>query len=368
MSTRSRRASGQVIARELPPAEQTKSATVLRHLENFRNFDTSGGGSLSPALLKQALEADGVRLPGSDFSRFLAEADIDGGAHIGFPEFSELVKKYFANHVKSKSKLARIPRAYLTPEMLEEYSKAFREYAGSAGQIERSMLPQILSKFSASAPQEGPPSPVPEAQMDDDRSTSIGETEFLLSIVKALNLKKRKIGPGQCDLNILKDEGWSTVEIKRAGYEYKDFVECGYKLEDILLVFPPSDLAKAGVPLSDLLASGWDCAKGKEHGYSLAEMVQAGCTMQRIRDAGYNDIDAAAALRAHGIPAVKLKTGGWKLSELTVAGYSATELRLAGYSTAALSAMQQMAVNIAVDKENFLSQQQSMSPSRQVSQ
>jgi len=351
-----RRASGQGAPRDLPSAEQTKSATVLRHLKSFRNSDTSGGGSLSPAALKQALEADGVKLLDSDFTRFLAEVDFNGGAHVSFPEFSELAKKYFANHVKSKSKLARIPRAFLMPAMLDEYAKAFCEYAGPADQIERSKLSQFFSNYNIDVPPERQQSIVAEAQMDDDRSTSIGVTEFLILVAKALNLKKRKIGPGQCDLNLLKDEGWSTVEIKRAGYECKDFVESGYELEDILLVFAASELAKAGVPLSDLLASGWDCAKGKEHGHSIWEMVQAGCSMQRIRDAGYNDVDAAAALRALGIPAVKLKASGWKLSELKKAGYSTTELRLAGYSMAALNAMQQMAVSTSADKENLVRQ------------
>jgi len=328
------------------PADQTKSATLLHYLKIFRKYDISGDGTVSPSELKQALEADGVHLSDSEFHRFLSEVDADGDASIDFQEFCELAKKLFAQHVREKSKLVRIPRAYFHPAQFDQYAAIFREYAGADGILERSELQQFFSKYNITVSPERLQGIM--AEVDDDQSGTLGETEFLILLVKALGAKKRNIGPGKCDLKLLKDEGWSMVEIKRAGYELKEFMESGYTVEDLLIphLFAVADFARAGVPFSDLIATGWDCARSKESGYTLIELVQAGCTILRMRDAGYNDLDAAVSLRANGISAARMKSSGWPLSQLMEAGYSAMDLRLAGYSTGAVGAMRQLVPSV----------------------
>lgn len=321
-------------------ADQTRSATILRYLGIFRKYDESGDGNISPSELKQALEAQGIQLSTSEFAGFLAEVDSDGDGDVGFPEFCELAKKLFAFYVKEKSKLGRIPRAYLNPQQYDQYAAIFREYAGEDGILERSELQQFFTKYSISVSPERLSGIMSE--VDDDNSGTLGETEFLILLVKALGVKKRKIGPSQCDLKLLTDEGWSIVEIKRAGYECKEFIESGYSVAELLSIFAVPDFAKAGVPFSDMIATGWDCHRCKESGYNLTDLVKVGCTMQRVRDAGYDDLDAAIALRLEGVAAVKMRQGGWPLSMLKQAGYSATELRLAGYSMLAIMAVEQL--------------------------
>lgn len=320
--------------------DQTKSATLLRYLGIFRQYDESGDGNISPSELKQALEADGITLSNNEFQGFLAEIDADGDGETSFVEFCELAKKLFAFYVKEKSKLGRIPRAYLNPQQFDQYAAIFREYAGDDGILERSELQQFFTKYNINVSPERLQGIMSE--VDDDNSGTLGETEFLILLVKALGVKKRKIGPSQCDLRMLTDEGWSIVEIKRAGYECKEFIDAGYSVSDLLSIFSVSDFAKAGVDFSDMIATGWDCHRCKESGYCLKDLVKVGCTMQRVREAGYDDLDAAIALRALGVPAVKMKTGGWPLSYLKRAGYSATELRLAGYSMLAINAVEQL--------------------------
>lgn len=321
-------------------ADQTKSATIRCYLGIFRQYDESGDGNISPSELKEALEADGIMLSNNEFQGFLAEVDADGDASISFMEFCELAKKLFAFYVKEKSKLGRIPRAYLNPQQFDQYAAIFREYAGEDGILERSELQQFFHKYNISVSPERLQGIMSE--VDDDNSGTLGETEFLILLVKALGVKKRKIGPSQCDLKLLTDEGWSIVEIKRAGYECKEFIESGYTVAELLSIFSVSDFAKAGVPFSDMIATGWDCHRCKESGYSLTDLVKVGCTTQRIRDAGYDDLEAAIDLRKHGVPAEKMKLGGWPLSYLKQAGYSATELRLAGYSMLAIHAVEQL--------------------------
>merc|ERR1712178_274687 len=150
----------------------------------------------------------------------------------------------------------------------------------------------------------------------DEASGKQSQTHTSTDFKLLLNLKKRKIGSGQHDLQELKEEGFSNVELKRVGYEYKDFIASGYKLEDLLPVFPAVELSKSGVRLSDMVANGWDCARGRDVGHGVFEMVQAGCSVQQLREAGHTDAGAAALCRRAGISAAKMKAGGWKLSEL----------------------------------------------------
>jgi len=180
------------------------------------------------------------------------------------------------------------------------------------------------------------------AEMDDDNSGSLEENEFLILLVKALGIKKRKIGPGQCDLQVLKDEGWGVVELRKVGYDCKDFVEAGYKIQDLMQVFAAQEFCKAGVSFGQLLAAGWNCARAKEAGYSLIDMVKAGASVHQVREAGFDDIESAATLRKQGVAASRMKQSGWPLSELKQAGYSATALRLAGFSSIAIGAVQEI--------------------------
>jgi len=322
-------------------AEQTKSATVLRYLNIFRKYAVSEGGLLSQSELREALEADGVRLLDVDYQKFLVEAELEStSGDISFDQFCTLAKQLFGFYSKNISKLARLPRVYIMPAQYDQYVSIFRECAGDAGRVERSGLEQFFSKYNITVSPERLQGIMSE--VDDDNSGALGETEFLILLVKALGLKKRKIGPGQCDLTLLKEEGWSILEIKRVGYECKDFFESGYKVEELLPIFSPPEFARGGVPLSDMLAAGWDCARAKESGYTLADMTAAGCSAQRMRDAGFDDLDVAVSLRAQGYSATKMRAGGWSLSQLKQAGYSAVDLRLAGYSSLAVGAVEQL--------------------------
>jgi len=257
-------------------------------------------------------------------------------------------KKLFQHHLKEKSKLGRIPRAYLPPAQFDQYASIFREYAGEDGILDRAELQGFFVKYNITVSPDRLKGIMDE--VDDDKSGTLGETEFLILLIKALGpsvCKKRKIGPGLCDLKMLKDEGWSKIEIKSAGYKCAQFIESGYSVKELLPIFTVVEFAQAGVPCADMMASGWDCRHGKESGYSLHDFVIAGVTTQRIRDAGFDDLDTAVALRAEGITALKMKTGGWPLSTLQDAGYTPTELRLAGYSMMAVASMGQLATTMS---------------------
>jgi Ca2+-binding EF-hand superfamily protein len=322
------------------PAEQTKSAAQLRYLKIFREFDASGAGFLSSSQLRDALNAGSAHVGDIELQRCITEVMTGGEDRFSFPDFYKLITKLSEDRVQTISKSGRLPRMYMSPQQFDQYRTIFRECAGEDGQVRKSELQEFFKKHNIDISPERVQGIMSE--LDDDQSGGLGETEFMTLLAKALGLKKRKIGPGLCDAQMLKDEGWLPVEIKKAGYEVKDLLESQHAVEELLPIFTALDFARAGVPLSQMVSAGWDCARAKEAGYNLADMVSAGCSMQRIRDAGFDDEDAATALRKQGISAAKMKSGGWLLSDLTRAGYPASELRLAGYSTAALSAMQRL--------------------------
>lgn len=318
--------------------EQTSSFSILRYLKIFRQFDVSGDGKVSPSELQDALEASGVELTMSEFRKFLAEVDTDGDQEISFLEFFELAKKLFPFHIRSKTRHVRIPRAYLNPEQYEHFSAIFRAEAGDDGDMQTSELADFFKKNQISVSAERLQGIM--AEVDDDQSGTLGETEFLVLLVKAMAMKKRKVGPGQCSVDMLRKEGWSLIEMKRLGFECKDFIESGYPVEELLSLFSAADFCRAGLSCKDLVAAGWDCAKGREAGYQLKDFVDAGCSVQKMREAGFDDAESAKSLQRLGVDATQMRQGDWPLSELMQAGYSSTHLCIAGYSTVAISAVQ----------------------------
>merc|ERR1712216_580681 len=147
------------------------------------------------------------------------------------------------------------------------------------------------------------------AETDDDQSSFLDEGEFMVLLIKAMGLKKRKVGPGLCPLAQLKAEGWILDDVRRLGYECREILDAGFILSEILDVFGSAELRRAGVSLQDLLAAGWDCARGREAGFTLAEFVAAGCGVRKIRFAGWDTIPAAAELRKHGIEGAAMRIG-----------------------------------------------------------
>lgn len=313
---------------------------MLKYLGIFRELDLSGDGKISAAELQKALERAGTRLSAREFRKFIAEMDTDRDGTISFQEFCELAKNLSSNLTKYRSKaVTRVPRMYLTPEQYESYTRLFKERAGEDGQLDAEELQSFFThlKISVSADK----LKAIMAEVDDDQSGFLDEQEFMVLLIKSMGIKKRRVGPGLCPLAMLKTEGWMLSEIKRLGYECKDFLQAGYNALDVMEIFPAAELRKAGVTVDDLVQGGWDCNKAKEAGFVLEELFKAGVSVRRIRDAGWDDLQAAASMRIMGLDAERMRLGGWSLSELRRAGYSTTELRLAAFSNRALAALQQ---------------------------
>lgn len=87
-----------------------------------------------------------------------------------------------------------------------------------------------------------------------------------------------------------------------------------------------------------MLRAGWDASRGKEAGYTMRELLEAGCSLLRgLRRAGFSDTGSAAALRQLGATTAQMRAGGWGLCALRRAGYTGVDLRLTGFSTAGLT-------------------------------
>lgn len=320
------------------PSENQK----LRWAKVFRSYDTDNSGSISSTELQKALEVSGFHLPPREFQKFLTEVDLNGDNEICFEEFCEMAFKLSKTNVEYKSKNIRIPRQYLAPEQYDQYVTLFHQVAGDDGCVDIDELFQFFVAHKIHVTRDR--LQVIMSEVDTDNSGYLDEVEFMVLLIKAMAIKKRKVGPGLCPIQHLRDEGWTLQELRRIGYDCAACLELGAEANELLQMFSVPELGKAGLPLSDLLAAGWDGSQGREAGYTLDALVEAGCSVRKIRTAGYDDFLAAVSLRKLGMAAKQMKFGGWPLSELKLSGFSTTDLRLAGYSTAALSSLQQQIV------------------------
>jgi len=265
---------------------------------------------------------------------------MDGDHEVSFAEFVELARKPSAPVSKAKAKISRLPRMYLNPDQYRQYQAAFREAAGKDMQVSFAELQALFTKHGMNMAPDKLQAIM--ADVDDDGSGYLEEIEFLTLLIKAAGMKKRKLGPDQCDISVLVNEGWLPGEIKKAGYEGQHFLKAGFSVEEVLDNFSIPELHKAGVTFAQLLEAGWDCAKACEGGFELQQLVAAGCSMEQIRLAGYEEPLHAAELRNMGIGVSAMRLGGWPLSDLRTAGYSMSDLRLGGFSAASLAALQKM--------------------------
>lgn len=259
-------------------------------------------------------------------------------------------------HSEYKSRNIRIPRQYLTTEQYNQYCELFQNVAGEDGRLDLDGLHQFFQTNRIQVSRDRLQAIMSE--VDNDSSGYLDEAEFMVLLIKAMAMKKRKVGPGLCPISQLRDEGWTFSELRRIGYDSLAFNELNPRPDctELLQLFSVAELKKSGMPLKELFDAGWDGAQGREAGYTLEELVEAKCTVRRIRTAGYSDLATAVLLRRLSVDAKQMQHGGWPLSELKLAGFSATDLRLAGYSTAALSALQQSVTKQkglkAVDRQN----------------
>lgn len=318
----------------------------MKYLAIFREMDKSGDGNIDVAELQRGMERIGIRLSQRDFANLVESVDVDGDHQVSFVEFVKLARKLTAPVSRAKAKITRLPRMYLTPDQYTQYQAAFREAAGKDAQVSFGELQALFTRYGMNMPTDRLQTIM--AEVDDDNSGFLDEVEFLILLIKAVGMKKRKLGPDQCDISVLVHEGWLPGEIKKAGYEGQHFLQAGFSVEEVLELFSIRDLRKAGVTFAQLLEAGWDCSEACDGGFELQQLVAAGRSMEQIRLAGYGDPVHAAELRNMGIGVNALRSGGWPLSDLRTAGFSMTDLRLGGFSAASLAALQQLRNKTAV--------------------
>ena len=69
------------------------------------------------------------------------------------------------------------------------------------------------------------------AELDEDQSGYIELNEFYVLLIKTFGLKRRPVGPGQCTIRSLVEEGWSLPEARKAGYNARHFLEEGFRFD-----------------------------------------------------------------------------------------------------------------------------------------
>ncbi|CAE7600920.1 tnc-2 [Symbiodinium pilosum] len=178
---------------------------VLKHLRNFHQYDKSGTGTISIPEMKAVLRTTTIGLTERDLKSVLKQVDADGDGAVSFPEYLRLAQKLAEMQNKTKGKSSRIPRLYLEPAALEQYTDLFEGAAGEDGAVSLSQLQEFLQQHKMTISEERLTSIMKE--VDDDDSGVLELDEFLILLIKALGIKKRKVGPEQNPASQLRQEG-----------------------------------------------------------------------------------------------------------------------------------------------------------------
>lgn len=328
-------------------AGKPSSAQLAQYKRVFNEVDVSGDGSVSKEELFNMLDKGGFTFSRAEFKKIMSEIDSDDSGQVSFDEFCSMafqLQQSYTEAQKMKKDLSsstnpKTPRLFLNPEQFDQYRKIFEERAGDDLRLDVVELDEFFKSVNITIAPDRLKAIMQE--VDDDQSGYLEEEEFMILLVKAMRMKRRKVGPGMCPMKKLLEEGWSLLDLKLLGYEVNHFLDAKIVCAELLSLFTIGELRKGGIPVQELLSAGWDGSGGKSAGFGLQDLVTVSCPIQKIRTAGYNDLDAAVGLRKLGIDAKGMKRGGFSLSELKMSGFSTADLRLAGFSTAALQAMQQ---------------------------
>mmetsp|Transcript_11740 Transcript_11740/g.28095 ORF Transcript_11740/g.28095 Transcript_11740/m.28095 type:complete len:426 (+) Transcript_11740:44-1321(+) len=326
---------------QLQGVELSQNMFVLKNLRKFHEYDKNGRGTISIPDMKAVLRTTTVGLTERDLRTVLKEVDADGDGSVSFPEYLRLAQKLEKMQNKSKAgKTSRIPRSYLEPTALKQYTDLFESAAGEEGAISFSLLQDFLQQHNMTISDERLKSIMKE--VDDDESGRLELDEFLILLIKALGIKRRKVGPDHLPAAHLRQEGWALGELRKIGYDCAALREAGFSAADLMDVCTARELLLGGVPVSELLSAGWDCRHAREAGFRIADLAAAGATVRNMRTAGFTDVASVVALRKLRVQAWKMKLGGFTLSDLRNGGYSSAELRLAGFTSASIAALEKL--------------------------
>lgn len=325
-------------------AAEPSAAQLAQYQRVFNEVDADGSGFVSSSELFNMLDKGGFTFSRAQFKKIMLAIDEDRSGQVSFEEFCKMafeLQTSYAEVQKAKKDMSnsgiKTPRLYLNPEQFNMYRKVFEDRAGEDMKLDVSELDDFFKSCNITIQADRLKAIMDE--VDEDQSGFLDEDEFMVLLIKAMRMKRRKVGPGLCPIKKLLGEGWSLADLKKLGYEVAQFYDSKISCAELMGLFNITELRKGGVPAQELLSAGWDGSGGKQAGFGLADLVN--CPIKTIRTAGYTDLESAVGLRKLGVGAKGMKLGGFSLSELKMSGFSTADLRLAGFSTAALQAMQQ---------------------------
>ena len=142
----------------------------------------------------------------------------------------------------------------------------------------------------------------------------------------------------------LRQAGYNAAQLKAAGYDAKALRQAGFSACEMKTAgFTAAQLAAAGYTRGELRGAGFapaaiNTAFGAPGVATVAQIREAGCSVDALIRQRAAGITAAAIREAAGCNASALKAAGYTAAELRAAGFTAKELRDAGFTLAELKA------------------------------
>lgn len=122
------------------------------------------------------------------------------------------------------------------------------------------------------------------------------------------------------DWAALKRDGYTVVELMNAGCSFAELMAIEYELPT---------LKAAGFEIADFRAAGCDWATLQKAGFDAAQAAAAGCDFATVQSSGYDLTPLAVQRRHEGCGLSDMRAAGFKLPTLKAAGYAAAAFRAA---------------------------------------
>lgn len=129
------------------------------------------------------------------------------------------------------------------------------------------------------------------------------------------------------NVKTLKKAGLDSKSLKDSGYDALDLAKAGFEAKELLMLFTPREVMRAGFSFRQLKEAGCT-AKDLKDIYSVVVLYRGGYGFHELIDAGYSLRDVAKC----GVACEVLRDSSYSLQEICKLGiYSELDLIRAGY-------------------------------------
>ncbi|CAJ1385900.1 unnamed protein product [Effrenium voratum] len=162
------------------------------------------------------------------------------------------------------------------------YAGLFEAAAREDGAVSTAELQEFLHQHDMKVSEDRLKSLMKE--MDDNESGFLELDEFLILLIRAMGMRRRRVGPDFGTASELRQEGWTVGELKKANYDCAALREAGCSAAELMDVCTAKELLNGGVPVLGALVVLSRGISAGSRGVVLDVDRDAGCCRVALED------------------------------------------------------------------------------------